>query len=199
MRRAAFAGVLLCMVVFASGCAGWRSTIDPHSERYEEVVSSCDRPPEKSLLLSISARHLANDQGGAGTDRTETYEKVACDVFQDSGLFSEVGTDVPDPDLELVLNIEEEEHFNQVLTFVCGFTLFIVPAVDRVSLDCEGAVHSASGRELARVEAYEEFKVLIGWIALPAIPTTFIAAGRAQRDIFESVIVQMVENPRLWR
>ncbi|MHC4480920.1 MAG: hypothetical protein ACYS1C_08145 [Planctomycetota bacterium] len=163
------------------------------------MVSSCAQLPKKSLLLSISACHLANEQGGAGEDRTSEYEKAARKVFEASGLFSEVGTDLDHADLELVLNIEEEEHFSEVLTFLCGFTLLIIPTVDRVTIDCEGSVHSGSGAELGEVSAHEEVKVLIGWIALPAIPTTFIAVGRGQKDVFKSVLVQMAENSRLWR
>jgi hypothetical protein len=199
MQRFSIVLLVVCIVLGASGCACWRSEIDPNAARYDDVLESAGELPQKSLLLTISASHVANEQEGGGKDCTAKYEKHARKWFAKTGLFAEVGTDVSSPDLELVLNIEERENFNEVLTVITGVTLLVVPTVDRVTFDIEGTVHSSSGSELGKVTVHEEVKVLIGWIALPAIPSVFIVGPALMNDLCESIMVQMIENRRIWR
>jgi len=187
----------LLLAVCLTNCAAWRSQIDPNARRYDQIKATFKDSEKKTLLLRVSAEHKAH--GEQGDDITDLYKKGLLKSFQKSGLFKEVGTDISNPDLELVLNIAREEHFNKVLTFFCGFTLLIVPAYDRVSLEGNGTVHNAKGDELGKIRIQAEMKALIGWVFLPTIPTYFVSTSRFSRDVVNSVLVQMMENKNLWQ
>ncbi len=186
---------ILCLSLTA--CAGWRSHIDINAKRYKEVRSNFDRDPQKRLLLSISAEHkdaMAEAQSGS----SEKWRNSSVKWFKKSGLFSEVGVYLDDYDLEMVLHITEEEHYNKVLTALCGITLLIIPTYDRVTIDCDGTVYDSEGEELQEINVDEEVSVIIGWLVLPAMPTAFIAIDRGNKDVFKSIAVQMMENDSVW-
>ncbi|MBN1866396.1 hypothetical protein JW916_03795 [Candidatus Sumerlaeota bacterium] len=195
----------LALLLLFTGCAMWRSDIDPNSRRYEPARLSAGKPVEKkSLLLNIGVEHWANGESASDSDvnRVPPFAKRATRLFRESGLFREVGTKVSHPDLELIVNVKEEERFSRVLAALCGITFLVIPAYDRVEYECTGYLKNAEGEEsdvLAEVTAKGEMKAVVGWLLLPAAPFSFSTQRRAIDDLFKSVLVQLAENEKVWK
>lgn len=185
------------VIICITSCAGWRSYIDLNAKRYDAVRNSFGERSEKSLLLSITAEHRGPNKANI-KDRTKDFEQLAIKFFQESGLFSSVGTEMEHFDLELVINIIEEEHFGQLSVCCTGESLLIIPTVDRVTTECTGMIYDNTGEELGGIKVLEEIKVMISLIFFPFIPSFFIASSRADKDIWQSVLTQIMKNEKIW-
>ena len=192
--RNRFVSVLVACALAATGCMGWQSQIDPHSTRYDAIPAPRTDAPRKRLQLTISVSHPNVPQENQES-REKSLRERAVTVLSDSGLFAEVGTDVTDPDLELVLRLVEEEHFSTAMVWLSAFTAFLLPIVDRVETHGVGEIYSGTGDELGKLEVESAVSIAITLLAFPLIPTAFTATNANETGLFRSVVVQMAETP----
>lgn len=183
---------LVAIALVSPACMAYRSHIDVNAARFDsESISASGEG--KRLLLTMSLRHAEVPQKAQET-RAKELEEAGLEVLRASGYFSEVGTELENPDMELVVNLEEKEHFSQASAFLTGFTLLIIPTSDRVELNGTGEVFSSTGEKLAELRVEESITAWIGIILLPAIPSYFVAGNRYNADIFRSFLVQMKDQ-----
>lgn len=193
MRRHCVAAIVALTLV-ATGCMGWRSQIDPHSTRYDAIAAPAPDAPRKRLQLTLSVSHPDVPQQNQER-REKVLRNAGLAILSDSGLFAEVGTDIDDPDLELVLRIVEEEHFNRATIWLSALTVFLVPVLDRVETHGVGEIYSGTGENLGELQVESTLSIAIALLALPLVPTAFWASSASQTDLFRSVLVQMAETP----
>lgn len=199
MRRRISGGVAVAMAaLMTTSCAGWRSQIDPQALRYDQIAAARKPAATKKLLLTMTVIHPGADQK-IQESRTTDLRESALEYLGNSGYFAEVGINLTDPDLELVLNINEEEHFSMGLTILAGLTLLAIPAHDRVETTTFGEIFSGSGEKLGEVRGEQSMSVLLGLLMFPAIPSLFIAKERSEDDIFKSILAQLLENESVWQ
>lgn len=189
--------ILIVFLVQASACAGWRSHVDPFARNYDESNLEGSISSGKSLLLTLSARHAGTDQESQ-EDVTESYRERGVEVLSASGFFTEVGTDLHEPDLELVLNINEREEFSRGLAYAAGATLLLIPAIDRVQIRGEGKLYSSDGEVLGELNVNERITVVMQLLMLPFFPTAVHATSAAKDDVFKSVLAQLAKNRAAW-
>jgi hypothetical protein len=182
----------LLTLALLSGCLGYRSHIDPNAARFErEPIAAAS--PSKRLLLTLSFRH-ANVAEEQQQSQASEFRDSAIRWFSESGHFSAVGVDIADPDLELVLNVEEKENYNKAATIISAMTLTVIPVTDRVDLSAKGEVFSSTGEKLADVVVHQSLQSWIGLLLFPATPSLFIAIDRFNEDVFRSILVQMKDK-----
>ena len=198
MRRWVLRIALVIPLLSTIACAGWRSQIDPNALRYDQVASAQSPAPTKRLLVTLTVVHPGIQQGNLER-RTSQFRRKAVEIIGASGHFTEVGTNIAKPDLELVLSIHEEEHFSRALTGLSALTLFVFPAVDRVETHTVGEIFSGTGEKLGDVHGGQSRIGAISWLLLPAIPSAVISERRSVEDLFKSVLVQLLENDRVWQ
>ena len=186
--------VLAAIVGIGQGCAAYRTGIPEASKAYE--------PREGGTLiarLTMNAEHWANGQRyqQSHKDCLKRHQEVALKVFGKSGLFKEVGPDVTDPDIEIVVTSKEEELYNNVLVYVSGFTLGVIPAWITVANETDVKVATPNGKSIADFSAQSRMRAIIQILLFPAIPTLHVAGSRCTRDLYRSVAVEMSENPSI--
>ena len=49
-------------------------------------------------------------------------------VLGESGYFTEIGSDVPEPDLEVIIRLAVEERIDMVAAYATGMTFFLIPS-----------------------------------------------------------------------
>ena len=135
----------------------------------------------------------------AAIERKSKHTEKALRFFRAAGLFAEVGSDVRDPDLEIVLHVVEEEDFSTALTVVSTLTLFMIPVVDDKTVTVTGSILDAHGTTLAPLAAKGEFRVMIQLFLFPAIGSVGAAAEATDDDLYKSIVVQTREHRQLWK
>ncbi len=185
--------VALLLVPVLGGCVGWRSHIDPNALRYDDLIDQGESQPVLKAIVTVDATHEAVDTT-VQQERTEDHQEAALKVFRESGLFAEVNAVLPEPDIDISCTVREVENFSQVMAFLCGFTLLLVPAKDRVEATCTARVVAANGEELATLESEGELSVVIQILLFPLIPTANVAASRLEYDLYRSIAVQLKEK-----
>ncbi|MBW2423829.1 MAG: hypothetical protein JRG86_06255 [Deltaproteobacteria bacterium] len=132
-----------------------------------------------------------------GTPNKEGMQRLEQDgfgVLAGSGYFSEVGTELGEPEAILRLIVDEEE-LGGWTTFFCVVTLGVVPARIVRHLTATGELRSADGEKLSDVRVEQSLTQWV-WIGFaPTFSTVWnIALQRHQDDIFRSVLVQLLEQ-----
>lgn len=205
-------GLILSAVLLGNtGCVTWRSQIDPAAGRYDQLASDALRPAEKRLLLTLSVRHPGLNQSTV-EQRIRFYRQAGVDFLRDSGYFTEVGTSVTDPDLELVLNISEDQSYADDLAFISAYlTACLIPVYDRIETRALGEVYSSNGEKLREFRIEENVSILLSPLLLrspffvvlfppwPPPPSLYAGSDQAVQDIFRSAIVQMNESEGIWK
>ena len=186
--------VCLLVFIFVTGCVAWRSAIDQNALRFDDMVERPSTP--KRLLLTLSVRH-EDVSTYVIRAREINLLKAAKKVFEESPQISEVGVDLEDPDLELVININETNHSSQGMVWLSGFTLFVIPIPNRTEYVGEGQIYDSSGNLLMDVQVSETLRSLISILMVPLIPSVFVVPNRIDQDIFKSVLVQMNDDAEI--
>lgn len=187
MSRARALAVVL-LVSFAAhllGCVAWRSQVDPLAELYEPRDAGRQR-----LQVTLSVEHPGATQDFLAK-ATEDIEAMALEVLQESGRFSLVGTRVPDPELELVLNVVQEERFAEWNLLLSALTATVVPFYERIGVEATGGLYDASGEKLHDIQVEQDLGLILSVLLFPGTPFVPGVVREMRRDLFRSAVVQM--------
>jgi hypothetical protein len=139
--------LLLPALLCCAGCAAFRG-----------ADSKTPWPPtagasKKSLSLVVASSGTMNGKPAEPLPAMTTkWREYAHDAYQESGLFSAVVPEGAPADLRAEIQVKDEGSGSFFGAFICGFTMFLIPATgqDRFTLHTE--FKNAQGDVLATVE-----------------------------------------------
>ena len=173
-------GIMVGLV--STGCAAFSGG------KLEELETLPEAPEVSSKAnLTINwetymngVRHSENEQVAAGVGM-----KHALAAFKESGYFSEVGSAVDNPDLQIRVKMQDQGEGSMGRAFLTGLTLYLIPSsgTDHYVMDAE-VTHVKSGetKKYHLEESLEFHQQLFLIFIMP-----FNTPGSVAEEIFENM------------
>ena len=134
--------------------------------------------------------------GVVWTSSSETknrYVRALQKVLSNEHMFREIGMSVSDPDWSIKIDIREEEKFNEILSFLSGATLVLIPFVDSVEISAKATVYDKNGKELATLKSKQDVKIVFQTLFLFLAPWRNVISDQAQQNLIKDIILQLGE------
>ncbi len=189
MKRTILSILLVCITVL-SGCMTFRGDdFKDFSQIYPERVSQIQKN-DLRIQYIMNAGHYANGTLASSSQNTKIrYSRALEKELAVQQIFGEFGSAVSNPDWSIKIEIREEEHFNEILTLLSGFTLCIIPTQTSVDMIATATVFDKDGNQLKILSAKQDVNIIIQILFL--LPWRGGLIEQAQENLFKDIILQL--------
>jgi len=135
--------ISLLLALVLSGCAGFKGKrLDP--------VGSLPKPENRpSVQTRLELEQYVND--GPTTlfpESAEHFRQLALvRTFRNTDVFSEVGTNLKNPDISVDVRMQTRAHINYFSTFLTGLTLYLVPSQVTDEFTVRAQITNSTGQQ----------------------------------------------------
>jgi len=152
----ALKGFAIALILVAgganSGCIMYREGQLPPIIQWPPDV----KQTKPTISLTVTGQSILNDsakevpQGFLERWRNDTVR-----AYQDSGLFSEVRQTTDDSDFRAEVRILDKGEYNPVMSFITGFTMFLIPSTANTTMTVTTVLKDRSGATLGLFQKSE--------------------------------------------
>lgn len=157
--------LVLCIAVCASvtGCIIPREYFPRDEEDPRPWPPAADAGKQTTVRLSVVVYGAYDDTGRHVHLHPDTLLMAAREAYASSGLFSQGGPDMP---IDLCVEVEGTIVCakSDTLFYACCFTVFVVPYVERYTVDWKTTFKDASGEVRGVVKRKSEVDVVIEFL-----------------------------------
>ena len=181
--------VYTMLLVFTTGCVMLRAGELPRVSPWPPASASI----KKTVSITVaSGQSLMNGSPGEPPPAmVERRRELVQAEYAGSGLFAGVVPDGHSADLRADVIISEDGEGSQVLAFISGFTLGVIPARAKGRMTMQTTFRNADGDTLARIEKSETTTMWIQILLIFAMPFNrpMTVANEAFEDLSRATLV----------
>ncbi|MCW7488853.1 hypothetical protein [Leptospira meyeri] len=181
--------VTVCLLLLLIGCA----TFTDYNPEYKEVIFEEKQNRNSSVVLNLRYQMSLNETPADANVRVEKDLRNEIEVIlKESSMFKEVKSGLDIADIKLDVDIVNRGEANLFLSFMTGFTFFLLPshAVDNLTLKYKFTTNKGKiVKEYKRQVTYDT------WVHITLIPFTpfmfpFTTFYSGIRNVTRSVLVE---------
>ena len=161
--------VALLVLTQLGGCISYSHHDLAQVQQWPPVVPAIAHAKPR-VYVSLVAEHQMNGVPEAGGIDQARWEKVLVDNYSDSGLFSQVTTQQVDSDVYVQARLINQEQGSYAMSFITGFTLFLVPSDFDNVLTLETVYKNGDGKVLGTVRKSETITTWMQTLLIVAVP-----------------------------
>ena len=158
---------MLTSCLLLTGCISYSSNQLAQVQTWPPAASGTDKP---TAYIRVEGQYQHNDQPRSGGFNQAGLEKLILKQYQDSGLFSRVGTTEQEADLYINVSVNNHENSSTAAAFITGLTLFIIPSTASNTLSMQTEFMDGSGKLLGSVEKHETITTWMQLLLVFALP-----------------------------
>jgi hypothetical protein len=194
MRRIVTVAAILATGLLMTGCASFEGKLLAPIQQFPSVA----QPERPSVNIDLKFRQYVN--GAPVYFMTKTaegaLEKKCTKRFVKSALYSQVGTDLKDADIDLVVNLKDDGHASMGMAFLTGLSLYIIPSFATDTFKLQADITDRRDKSKRSVELEDFVTQYQQILLLPLLPfkMTPMVAGKVQNTLFDNLALQVFEN-----
>lgn len=181
---------LLCisLVILLSGCAAFRGGQLGTIENWPPAAEQ-----KKSISYVITGKVDFNGKvTSAQPVMLAAWKRHVDRAYNEAGVFSSVSEGFSDTDIRAEIDVTDVGRGNMALAFICGLTMFVIPAKASDEFVIRTVYKDRQGNVLADITRKENVDMWMQILLLPATPFAFPVAkvGGALYDVNRATLLE---------